>query len=206
MPEAPSSYSPFTVNHCGPCDPMFIYMHFLFRRTRIIAAEDVFNVKPILPLLIQSGVIKYRRNTMDTMDLIAFKESAETLNGRGVIGIFPEGHINFDCSFDDHFQEGAATMSLMTNSPIIPFIFVDPYKYFCRNRVVIGEPIYPHDCFSSDIIVNLESINTYNDYIYKKMKELYDISLTKRRKKYGKNRYFRSLEEDDEKGLSERRS
>ena len=113
---------------------------------------------------------------MTTMDLIAFKESIETLNGRGVVGIFPEGHINFDCSFDGSFQEGAATMSLMTNSPIIPIIFADPYKYFSVNHVLIGEPIYPKDCFKSDVTIGLENINIYNEYIYKKMKYIYDIS------------------------------
>ena len=194
-------------NHCGPCDPMFIYMHFLSRRSRIIAADEIFNVKALKTLLVQSGVIKYRRTTsVDSMDLIAFKEAIETLNGRGVIGVFPEGHINFDCSFDESLQEGAATMSLITNSPIIPFIFVDPYKYFRMNHVVIGEPIYPSDVFKSDITVNVDSINLYNSYLYSKMKEIYDFSVTKRRKKYGKNRYFKSLEESDEENVSEGRN
>ena len=180
-------------NHCGPCDPLFIYMHFYSRRPRIIAAEELFSMMPFKLVLPYCSVIKYRRKTnMDTMDLLAFKESIETLNGRGVVALFPEGHINFDCSFDSSFKEGAATMSLVTNSPIIPFIFVDPYKYFRFNHVVMGEPIYPNEFLEKYKTINVDTINEYNSYIYSKMKNLYDYSLTKRRKKYGKRRYFES--------------
>ncbi|MBO4285966.1 MAG: 1-acyl-sn-glycerol-3-phosphate acyltransferase [Bacilli bacterium] len=187
-------------NHTGPCDVLFIYMHFLSRRARFIAAEEVYFAKFLAWCMDHAGVIRYQRKTMqESMDLKAFKECLETLNGRGVLAIFPEGHINFDVSFDSSFKEGAATFSLMTNSPIIPFIFVEPYRYWCFNHVVIGDPIYPSDYGFNKDDVGIDNINKYNEIIYAKMKELYDYSLTKRRKHYGQRRYFRSLEEDSQK-------
>ena len=180
-------------NHTGPCDVLFIYMHFLSRRARFIAAEDVFFAKFLAWCMKHAGVIKYNRQTMnESMDLQAFKACKETLNGRGVLAIFPEGHINFDMAFDDSFKEGTATLSLMTDSPIIPFIFVEPYKYWCFNHVVMGDPIYPSDYGFTKGQVDIDSINKFNNIIYSKMRELYDYSLTKRRKHYGKRRYFRA--------------
>lgn len=190
-------------NHASPCDPLFMYMHFLNRRIRLIAAEDIYCSKFLSFCMNQSGVIPYHRKALnESMDLKAFKESVETLNGRGVLGIFPEGHMNFDVSFDSSFKEGAATLSLMTNSPIIPFIYIEPYKYFCFNHIVMGNPIYPSEYGFKKGDVDIDNINKYNDIIYSKMKELYDYSLTKRRKKYGKRRGFSSLEKDAEKDHS----
>ncbi len=182
-------------NHVGPCDVMFIYLHFLSRRIRIITAEDVYFSKFFNFVLKRSGNIKYHRNTMQKVDLQAFREAIDTLNGRGVVAIFPEGHINFSGKLDDTFQGGASTLSLMTNTPIIPFIFVNPYKYFCFNRVVLGEPIYPSDYFDDLTHIDTDKISAFNDIIYNKMKELYDYSLSKRSKNYDKKRYFKSFEE-----------
>lgn len=171
-------------NHFGPCDPMFMYMHFFSRRIKIIASEHLYEVKCLRWAFKRSGVIKYRKDTMNQIDVDAFKEAIGTLEGNGVVGIFPEGHINFDDSFDASIKSGSATMSLMTNSPIIPFIFVNPYKYFKFNRVVVGDPIYPSDYFDYTKPINNDTINNYNKIVYSKMKLLYEESL-KRRKANG---------------------
>lgn len=175
-------------NHFGPCDPMFMYMHFFSRRIKIIASEHLYDVKCLRFAFNRSGVIKYRRDTMNQIDVDAFKEALGTLEGNGVVGIFPEGHINFDNSFDENIKGGSATLSLMTNSPIIPFIFANPYKYFSFNRVVIGDPIYPSDYFDYSKPINNDTINNYNKIVYSKMKLLYEESLKRRGKNgNGKN-------------------
>ena len=169
-------------NHLGPCDPFFIYMHFFSRRIKIIATEQVFELKKLVYGLKKSGVIKYHRDSMNHIDIDAFKESLDTLNGNGCIGIFPEGHINFDMSLDGNIKEGAATLSLLTNSPIIPFVFVNQYRYFRFNKVVMGKPIYPSDYFDKSEPINAEKIDKYNKIIYNEFKSLYDLSLGKRNK------------------------
>ena len=98
-------------NHFGPCDPMFMYMHFFSRRIKVIASEHLYDVKCLRFAFKRAGVIKYRRDTMHQIDVDAFKEALGTLEGNGVVGIFPEGHINFDDSFDNIIKSGSATLS-----------------------------------------------------------------------------------------------
>ena len=172
----------FAGNHFGPCDPMFMYMHFLSRRIKIIASEHLYDIKCLNFAFKHAGVIRYRRDSMNHIDVDAFKEALGTLEGNGAIGIFPEGHINFDDSFDDTIKSGSATLSLMTNSPIIPFIFVKPYKYFRFNKVVLGDPIYPSEYFDYSKPINNDIINNYNKIVYSKMKFLYEESLKRRGK------------------------
>ena len=184
-------------NHTGPCDVLYMYMHFYSRRIRIITAEEVFFSKFLSFILERSGNIKYHRTTLEQIDLAAFKEAVETLNGRGAVAIFPEGHINFRADLAPSFKGGAATLSLMTNSPIIPFVYVNPYKYFCFNKIVLGDPIYPSDYFDDLTSIGSDKINTFNNIIYNKIKELYDYSLSKRSKKYDQKKYFVSSEENE---------
>ena len=177
-------------NHCGMCDAMYMFMYHYWRRVRILTAEEVWANKTLGFILDKSGMIKYHRVSGDGFDLVAFKECVSTLSGRGVAMVFPEGHINFDGSFDSSIKAGAAAMSLMTDSPIIPFIFVTPFKYFRFNRVVYGDPIYPKDYADKLVGTSAEKINIFNDIIYSKMKELYDYALTKRPKNFNKDAYF----------------
>ena len=177
-------------NHCGMCDALYMIFFHPFRRVRILTAEEVYASKFLNFMLTKTGMIKYHRLNNDAFDLVAFKECVTTLSGRGVVGVFPEGHINFDGSFDDSIKGGAAAMSLMTDTPIIPFIFVTPFKYFRFNRVVYGDPIYPSDYAEELVGTSAEKINIFNDIIYSKMKELYDYALTKRPKNFKKDSYF----------------
>ena len=171
-------------NHCGPCDPLFIYHHFFSRRVKILSIEQLWEHKFIRFCVNRAGVIKYHRDSMQQIDVFALKECIETLEGNGVLGIFPEGHINFSTKFDDNIKGGTAMMSLMTNSPIIPFVFANQYRYFRFNRVVIGKPIYPSDYFDLSKPVDEKMIDEFNKVIYDEMKELYLESL-KRRSKHG---------------------
>ena len=178
-------------NHAGPCDPLFVYFHFFSRRVRIVTAEEVYCAKFLSFVLDRSGTIKYRRAHTDTIDMQAFKESIETLNGKGAVAIFPEGHINFDCSFGDSIKEGASAMSLMTNSPIIPFMFVNPYKMFKLNKVVFGDPIYPSDYIDDLSHVDQSKIKAFNEIIYNKLKEIYNYSVTLRSKNFGEKDFYK---------------
>lgn len=167
-------------NHFGPMDPFFIFMHFMQRRERIIAAEQLYDIKTLAWALPKGGAIKYHRDSMNKIDIDAFKEAIGTLEGNGVIGIFPEGHINFSTSMDDTIKGGSALMSIMTNSPIVPFVFVNAYRVFNVNKVVIGEPIYPHEYVDYTKPITNDTINNYNLVVYNKLKVLYDESIKRR--------------------------
>nr|AIF26746.1 hypothetical protein [uncultured bacterium fosmid pJB84G2] len=172
-------------NHFGPCDPLFMYLHFLSRRIKVISIEQLWENKIFRFAMERGGVIKYHRDSMNRIDVVGLKEALDTLEGNGVVGLFPEGHINFNLKFDDDIKGGAAMMSLITNSPIIPFVFANQYRLFKMNKVIIGKPIYPTDYFDLNKPVDTNEIYEYNKIIYKQMKSMYDLSLEKR-KNHGK--------------------
>ena len=177
-------------NHCGMCDAVYMILYHPFRRVRILTAEEVFASNFLNFVLTNSGMIKYHRLNNDAFDLVAFKECVTTLSGRGAVVVFPEGHINFDGEFDKQIKAGAAAMSIMTDTPIVPIIFVTPFKYFRFTKILYGEPIYPSDYSDKLVGTSAEKINIFNDIIYSKMKELYDNALTKRPKNFDKDSYF----------------
>ncbi|MCQ2815322.1 MAG: 1-acyl-sn-glycerol-3-phosphate acyltransferase [Bacilli bacterium] len=180
-------------NHLGPCDQFFIYQHFLSRRIKIIANEGLFNSKSLVFALKRSGVIKYHRDSMNYIDIDAFKEAINTLDGNGVVGLFPEGHINFDYKFDDNIRAGASMLSLLTNSPIIPFVFVNQYKYWRVNRVVLGNPIYPKDYVDASKPIDTEITNKFNDVIYEEMSKLFTKAIELRKKYVKKERNIKPI-------------
>lgn len=178
-------------NHYGPCDPMYMYM-FFYRRTKILAAGEMWNIKILAYGFNRSGVIRYRRGDNEGIDMRAFKEALDTLKGNGCLGIFPEGHIQFDKTFSPSIKEGTATLSLLTNSPIIPFVFASPFKYFKLTKVLYGDPIYPSE-IDIEGLTKEEAVAKYNEIIYNRMKYLYDLSLTKRSKNFDKKNYYHEV-------------
>lgn len=159
-------------NHYGFCDVTFIYQHFLSRRIRIVASEVVWNAKIMRYGMNHGGVIKYHLISMNGIDYQAYKEIVGTLNGHGVVSMFPEGHFNKETQFSDEIKSGAAAISLITNSPIIPFMFIKPYKPFRKNVVKIGEPIYPDKFIDESKGELAKQITSFNEIIYDKMKNL----------------------------------
>lgn len=161
-------------NHMGLFDPITLALTFFSRRLRMVAQEDLWNKKFMGFAMKHAGVIKYHRDTMNKFDIKFVVEVKEILEARGVVGIYPQGHIIDNANFDKPLMGGLAMISLMTNTPIIPFLMDSQYKAFKKTNFVVGEPIYPDRFLEGSNNINSQLVEKYNDYIYNQMKRIYD--------------------------------
>lgn len=84
------------------------------------------------------GCIPVKR---DGSDVQAVKDCIRILRSGGVINIFPEGTRNKSYKSLLPFHSGAATLSIKTQTPIIPIVKITRLKPFKKTHVVIGDPI-----------------------------------------------------------------
>jgi len=160
-------------NHLGPCDCLFPYLHFLSRRIRVMANESLWNAKPLRYMFDNGGVIKYAITSKNSVDYTNFKEMIDTLVARGCLSIYPEGHFNKnDILLNNSIHPGVAALSLLTNSPIIPYFYKNEYKYFKKNVIVIGQPIYPSNYYNNLTDISADIIIDYKNKIYEVLKDL----------------------------------
>lgn len=76
------------------------------------------------------GIIPVNRSIHDKTSLLKGKE---VLKNNGVIGIFPEGTINWTKKTILPFKIGAVKMSHDIKAPIVPFVIKGKYKVFNNN-------------------------------------------------------------------------
>lgn len=182
-------------NHSSFYDVVFMYLYFLRRRVRIVAISDIWNVKFLGKLFDRSGVIKYNREAKNGFDLRAFKEVSGVLEGNGAVVLFPQGHISENGIINEPLKPGIAVHSIRQNAPVIPIIFADKTQIFKKNRILIGDPLYPMDYIKKENPLDEESINNYLTVIYNKMLELQSIApkYSRDKKKAGKTKWIQKL-------------
>ena len=165
-------------------DPPILDMHYFSRRVRIIIAEELYNTLPWL--FSHLMCIEYRR-VSDSSDPKCFMEVINTLRANGVVGIYPEGHITVDRT--GKLFSGAAYFALMSNAPIYIYWSMNPFRYFHRNHVMIGEPIYPDKLFTLEEMKKKETVNELNTILTERINELQKLGekYIKKSKKSQKN-------------------
>lgn len=162
-------------NHTGLFDPIAMLLTFFKRRIRIIAEENLWSKRFMAFVINNAGTIKYHRDTMDKFDIKFILEAKEVLEGRGAVGIYPEGHVSLASkTFDPPLMGGLAMLSLVTKSPIIPMLMSDEYAFLKSIKIGIGKPIYPEKFFDYSKNIDNKAIEEYNNYVYTRMKEVYD--------------------------------
>lgn len=160
-------------NHLGFFDPVAMTLKFPSRRIRFIGQEDLWQNKIMGSVLRHAGVVSYHRKSMEKFDINFVILTKEILEAKGVVGIYPEGHINFTDNKLQPFMGGAAMLSLICNTPIIPFVFKDKYRPFHINKIMIGEPMMPKDVLGEKKMVDNKAVEDYNNYLYNKMNNLH---------------------------------
>lgn len=104
-------------NHTSFYDPLLLLSIFNRRRINILTAKEVFDNRKIRSFFLNGiGCIKIDR---DIFDIDAINKCVELLNKEKVIVIFPNGHINASDK-SESLKNGAALLSIQTNSPILP--------------------------------------------------------------------------------------
>ena len=78
-------------------------------------------------------------------DLGAIKTSLKLLKNKKNLAIFPEGTRNKARDIDGllEIHNGAVMIAQKAGVPIVPVVIEKRPKIFRRNRIIVGEPIFP---------------------------------------------------------------
>ena len=141
-------------NHRCPVDPQFVWVNHHFRAGRrdvrvisyLTAAEycDMFGLRFIVRSMRSIPVHR------DGKDLTPVREALRRLKNGEIVGVFPEGRINYGTDLLEP-TTGVAFMALKAKVPVYPVFIHDapqigtsmvaPFVTRCRVRVTYGDPI-----------------------------------------------------------------
>lgn len=128
----------FIGNHYSYLDVIFPLL-VTDRPIRFVAKQQLWDNGGVMKKFVQwCGCIPVKR---DGSDVQAVKDCMRILRSGGVINIFPEGTRNKSYKEMLPLQGGASTLSIKTQTPIIPIIKITRAKPFKRTHVIIGDPI-----------------------------------------------------------------
>jgi 1-acyl-sn-glycerol-3-phosphate acyltransferase len=128
------------LNHTSFLDYVCALLAFPFRRLYVLVSAKFYDFNPFLTLMVRSmGVIRVD-SVSGNMD--AVNKAIKLLKSGKSIMIFPEGHIETEGKLLE-FGQAAALMSLGSGSPIVPVYHngkIGPGK---RDKMFIGELMFP---------------------------------------------------------------
>ncbi|MBQ7227356.1 MAG: 1-acyl-sn-glycerol-3-phosphate acyltransferase [Clostridia bacterium] len=126
------------------------YRHF-------VAKEEHYNSAFCRWLFPKLGVIAVNR---DKPDLSTIRKVVNVLKSGEVVGIFPEGTRNRDEDAEMlQFKNGTALFALKANVPVVPVYFHKKPRFFRKNHVYIGKPVYPTKYMEG--VINTDKINAF---------------------------------------------
>jgi len=133
---------PFIIcsNHFSWWDPPLIGCLVSHKPVHFIAKEELFRLPVIGWILHRIQTFPVRRNSADRR---AIRAALDTLQGGGILGLFPEGTRNKSQNLLPP-QPGIALIALKSETEVLPVAIVGPYKLFRSVRVKIGKPL----CFA----------------------------------------------------------
>ncbi len=117
-------------NHTCWVDPAWLST-VVPRQIHYLAKEEIFNNIILRALFLNAGFYPVKRGRPDRK---AIKFACDILNNGGVLGIFPEGTRNKEGI--GHAFNGAAYLSLKTESPILP-VTIDVSGHSVRSEINI---------------------------------------------------------------------
>ena len=168
-------------NHSGFTDVLALYCAFWYRRLYFIAIDDLFK-KKISAFFFRSALCI--PVTRDNFNMECYRAAVDVLDDGRLLGIFPEGAINWDRSSVNSFKSGAVLIALKGHAPIVPVYIVPPRKWYNRSIVVVGEPIDPAKICGST--PNLHAIDEVSMMLHEKELELKEIYTRWKTKKSSK--------------------
>ncbi|MBQ4269916.1 MAG: 1-acyl-sn-glycerol-3-phosphate acyltransferase [Clostridia bacterium] len=125
-------------NHVAFQDPVLLHCFVWYRRLRFLAGEDLYRTPRLNFFFSRILCIKVERKNFN---FSCFKEVVNELKAGHVVGIFPEGHIEWGNETPVSFKSGAVMMAIMADAPIVPVYIVDRQKWYQRAELVVGEPM-----------------------------------------------------------------
>lgn len=127
-------------NHVGFFDPIILQFVFPLRRKWSLATKDFFNNALNRAFFKSFLCIPVDKKNV-TIDM--YHGISDVLKAGKLLLIFPEGTINAsdDAEFMK-FKGGVALFAILNKVPVVPIYIVKREKWYQRQRLVIGEPVY----------------------------------------------------------------
>ncbi len=171
-------------NHTTLMD--FAMMLFVYpsRVIRVLMAEVLYGNPFMTWFLTRLRGIRVNRYSPERTDKLS--EAIDTLNHGGLVGVFPEGHLNDKGkNFGPllPFSSGAAYLALRTGSVVRPLYFHVAGGFFRRSHVMIGDAIDLRGMFGTD--TGHENVEKASRFLRQKMEQLREE--TKFRAQYGEH-------------------
>lgn len=139
---------PFIViaNHHSNFDPLILTPYFL-QMPRWLGKIELFSFKPMASILEKYQVIPIDRGGINVASV---KRIFRDLRCGEIIGMFPEG-TRIRREQIGKKMPSKETLRLLAKSkvPILPIYLEMPYRYFCKNRVVVG-PVFNYSDLSCE--------------------------------------------------------
>ena len=147
-----------TCNHNTSIEPPTLFTLFLKRRLFFIIAKELIKSKRTAWFYKRLNCIPIDRQGNNFSQ---FKEVFNWLKKGRAIVIFPEGALSEDGSNKD-FKDGAAMLSLYSNTPILPLYIQNKQNKKEKINVCIGKYFYPTDiCDGKKTKENMQLITKY---------------------------------------------
>jgi 1-acyl-sn-glycerol-3-phosphate acyltransferase len=130
-------------NHVAFADAAMLPRVYPFRRIRMVVGDIVYrnNGKLMHFWLKEAHVLHVSDAEGDpSLSFTSLVEAQELLRCHALLGIFPEGKINWAGQMGK-FYSGAAGLALLTGAQLYPSVTLKPYRAFHRQIVVVGDPI-----------------------------------------------------------------
>ncbi len=164
------------INHKKPIDFVLMKHVFVLNYLHCLIGETLYNSSKALGFVLDMfGSIKVERLSND---MSFMSNSLNILNKKGIIEIYPEGHLPKDDRLQP-FYHSAVYLSIMSGAEIIPVYHNGNYGLFKRVTVVIGKPI---KFINASINPSLDELNEYTNILRNKILELKGIAEDKNEK------------------------
>lgn len=156
------------MNHSAYSDGVIMFLTHWHRRVFYLVAEVAMDQKLIGALLHVIGCIKIDRNIAD---INTIHQCSDLLKNGHVLGIFPQGHIDRTGALEEgDIKLGTVLMAIQADVPIIPCYHMKRKNFFCRSKIVIGEPIYCRD-YIAGTHATMKEMAAITDTLYARMDE-----------------------------------
>lgn len=155
----------FVCNHRSNIDYIYLW-NAIWRKQYVLAKKELFKNKFVGGFFKKCGGISVDR---ENIDLTVIKQCLSVLKKGKILTIFPEGTRNKTEQELLEFKAGASVFAIKANAPIVPLYIKKRPRFFCFNKVIVGEPIYFDQTFKGT-----EGTEKANQILREKMLELKD--------------------------------
>lgn len=172
-------------NHAGFLDPIVLQYTHIPRRIWSLATNELFS-NPLKKFIFKSFLcIPVDRENV-TIDM--YHSVSDVLQAGKILAMFPEGRINVDDNTEiKKFKGGVALFAIMNKAPIIPAYIVKKTKWYQRQKVVIGEPIFLENiCNGTPSLKDMEYVSEYLQTKEQELADYYETNYIKKERKNAK--------------------